>query len=527
MLKRLLLALLVVLGAECVRGQQNNFPSSGASLPAGVTASSALVSNGAAVPPVYQAKPTLDARDFGTPTGSNAGTLIQAAHNSALCPSTGCVIDARGFGSTDAISGLNITKPIHLLLGATAFTLSGTNTFTNIAGLEIEGAGPGITTFAWAGGSAQMFRLISVARSSLSGFSLTCSTTTPCTNFFSSERGSSGNPTHVYFHNVQGDGTNGGVTDAFSWIVGAGGDAGNDTFQFDHVEFDNYSNACFNNSTSTQSQQQGFYNVTCSANGYGRFGYYGIGSFAAYNMNGGGNATSDFAVTSPNNGVLIVGGLFIGSARLYEDTVATSNTMPVTIAGVNWANNNMNASGYVIMIGFRGPYVISNNQVGGSAALPSQFLNYGTGTQNLIAIGNNIRTNLANPFTGGGWELIGNNINTGPPVLIPDSTPGGLQLTNGPAGYPGNLTFASGKGQHIQTQAASNDLAGTLATASSTTASVTFTTNYTAAPVCVLTPQTTGLTSWYLSAISVSGFTVTVAPSGTYTFGYICMGNPN
>jgi hypothetical protein len=112
-------------------------------------------------------------------------------------------------------------------------------------------------------------------------------------------------------------------------------------------------------------------------------------------------------------------------------------------------------------------------------------------------------------------------------VLIPDSTPGGLQLTNGPAGYPGNLTFASGKGQHIQTQAASNDLAGTLATASSTTASVTFTTNYTAAPVCVLTPQTTGLTSWYLSAISVSGFTVTVAPSGTYTFGYICMGNPN
>jgi len=66
-----------------------------------------------------------------------------------------------------------------------------------------------------------------------------------------------------------------------------------------------------------------------------------------------------------------------------------------------------------------------------------------------------------------------------------------------------------------------------VATSSSTTAAVTFTTNYTATPVCVLTPQTTGLTSWYLSAIGTSGFTVTVAPSGTYTFGYICMGNPN
>ena len=91
----------------------------------------------------------------------------------------------------------------------------------------------------------------------------------------------------------------------------------------------------------------------------------------------------------------------------------------------------------------------------------------------------------------------------------------------------GNIGFSGGKGQHFVTQAANNDHAGTIATSSSTKASLRFTTNYTSAPVCVLTPQTTGLTSWYLSAISTNGFTVTVAPSGTYTFGYICVGNPN
>lgn len=99
--------------------------------------------------------------------------------------------------------------------------------------------------------------------------------------------------------------------------------------------------------------------------------------------------------------------------------------------------------------------------------------------------------------------------------------------TNTLAVAAGNLGFEGGKGQHIVTQAANNDIAGTLATSSSTTASVTFTTNYAATPACVLTPRTAGLTSWYLSSVAVSGFTVTVAPSGTYTFAYVCIGNPS
>src|SRR5207249_3622086 len=84
----------------------------------------------------------------------------------------------------------------------------------------------------------------------------------------------------------------------------------------------------------------------------------------------------------------------------------------------------------------------------------------------------------------------------------------------------GDLMAVRALGQHIRTFGAGSDLSGTLATSASTTASFTFATAYTATPACVLTPQTTGLTSWYLSAISTTGFTVTVAPSGTYTFGF-------
>lgn len=105
-------------------------------------------------------------------------------------------------------------------------------------------------------------------------------------------------------------------------------------------------------------------------------------------------------------------------------------------------------------------------------------------------------------------------------VLQPGA--GDVQINGAATG----LLFFGGKGQHIKTQAANNDIAGTLSIASSTTGSITFTTAYTSAPVVVVTPQTTGLTSYFLSAISTTGFTLTVAPSGTYTFSYMVIGNP-
>src|ERR1017187_7226589 len=73
---------------------------------ANVAAGSVLASTSPTTLPAPQTKPVLDAvHDFGTSTGSNAGTLIQAAHDSVRCPSTGCIIDTRGFGATDTVAG--------------------------------------------------------------------------------------------------------------------------------------------------------------------------------------------------------------------------------------------------------------------------------------------------------------------------------------------------------------------------------------------------------------------------------------
>lgn len=471
-------------------------------------ADSVLACQGTSKLPAPQTKRVLDARDFGTSTGSNAGTLIQAAHNSTNCSSTtGCVIDARGFGATDTIAGLSITKPVCIEFGATTFSVTATMTWKNVAGPCVQGSGQAATIFNWAGSSSnQMFRLISVQRAVFRNFKMVANTSVPATAFITSERGASGNPTGNAFYDITGEGTNGGVTNGFNWVVGAGGDAGNDSFRFYNVQFYNYSNAAWNNSTSTQAQSQSFFGCSCD---YGQYCYYGIGSVAFYNTTMGGNTVSDFVITGANNGVLISGGVSIGSARLYGDASGNSNAMPVTIEGVNWANNAMNASGYVITIGLRGPYFIANNQISGSQSLPSQFLNYGTGTQNLIAIGNNIWTNLANPFTGGRWELIGNSINTGPPTLVPDAFPNPFALSG-----------------HLNQHAAGN-WAGTCAMSGTTTCTIALTTAYTSTPGCVVAQQGTGTVIAGECSVSGTTVTITAASTNSATWAAMLFGNPN
>src|ERR1017187_7293318 len=169
--------------------------------PTVVATRSQLVSNGVSQNGVYQTKPVLDARDF---SGANAGAQIQAAHDSALCPSTGCVIDARGFGATDTIAGLSITKSVCLDFGATTFSVTATMTWTNIVGPCLIGAANGQyglgTNFTWAGNnSTAMFRLISVAKGTFRDFSVGANTSFPLTAFFTSERGATGNPTANVF----------------------------------------------------------------------------------------------------------------------------------------------------------------------------------------------------------------------------------------------------------------------------------------------------------------------------------------
>jgi hypothetical protein len=67
---------------------------------------------------------------------------------------------------------------------------------------------------------------------------------------------------------------------------------------------------------------------------------------------------------------------------------------------------------------------------------------------------------------------------------------------------------------------------GTLAQTGGTSVSVIFKTAYTSTPTVVVTP-TSNAGAFYLSAVSTTGFTLTYAMSGTQTFNYMVMGNPN
>jgi hypothetical protein len=144
-----------------------------------------------------------------------------------------------------------------------------------------------------------------------------------------------------------------------------------------------------------------------------------------YNSEFGGNKVADIFITGINNGVLVSGGLSIGSNRLYDEVSATSNSFTVTIEQFNFANTALNADGKVAIFRQRGPYLLLNDSVSGSSAKPSQFHLATSGSGGLVAtaIGNSVLTNLANPFTGSTWQTIGNNINTGPPSVIGDVFP--------------------------------------------------------------------------------------------------------
>jgi hypothetical protein len=392
----------------------------------------------------------LDARDFGTRTGSNAGTLIQAAHDSALCPSTGCVIDARGFGATDTIAGLSITKSVCLDFGATTFSVTATMTWTNIVGPCLIGAANGQyglgTNFTWAGNnSTAMFRLISVAKGTFRDFSVGANTSFPLTAFFTSERGATGNPTANVFSNITGDGESGQVTNGFAWVTGAGGDAGNDHFEFDNVEFDNYSNACFYN-TGTQSQIHTFIHTNCSSNGYGSYGYQGTGSFSGYDMAFGDDTVADFALT-PNNGVFLSNPFSIGSNRFMTDGASSGNAFPVTVINGNFAATGLNADGKVVILGAAGPYNFTNFQVTAvTSGVPAQLNSISSYAVPHCDGCNITYSSLANPYTGAlGWELTGcSSVGDGPPVCISDTFPHGLNIGSATISQSGLGTFPGG-----------------------------------------------------------------------------------
>jgi len=87
-----------------------------------------------------------------------------------------------------------------------------------------------------------------------------------------------------------------------------------------------------------------------------------------------------------------------------------------------------------------------------------------------------------------------------------------------------NLVFGFGKGQHVNTQAAQADSWG-VATCSSSTATVSFTTAYTSTPAIIVSDETT-TGGARVSAKSNSSFTITCTGASDVV-DYFTGGNPN
>ncbi|MGH9406769.1 MAG: hypothetical protein ACRD3D_13155 [Terriglobia bacterium] len=87
----------------------------------------------------------------------------------------------------------------------------------------------------------------------------------------------------------------------------------------------------------------------------------------------------------------------------------------------------------------------------------------------------------------------------------------------------------TGTGAHYQTNNAASDASGTISISSSTSGSHTFSAAYSSAPVCVVTQQGLSASPTVYFGVSASTTTLTVyaSTSGTYTVGYLCMGNPS
>lgn len=137
-----------------------------------------------------------------------------------------------------------------------------------------------------------------------------------------------------------------------------------------------------------------------------------------------------------------------------------------------------------------------------------------------IAVGGTPANTIVGLATGAGFQIYGNHVFDGTNYLE------GLSLTlktfNVPVALPTlNLSAVN---SHINTFAASSDVAGTVSVAASTTGAFSFSTAYAHAPNCTLTADgDTTATGTYWVTTSTTAVTAHVSISGTINFTFHCV----
>jgi len=401
-------------------------------------------------------QPALLATDF---PGANAGTKIAACI--AALPSAGGVCDARGLTGEQSISSLTIAKPVRLLMGAAKYSVTGTVTWQNVDGPSLVGVGTvlpsnNMTVFIWAGdATAPMFRLSGVRNADFRMFTARTSSAKPLVTAILSDSGSGGIlTTGNHFTDINIDGTNGGISKGFRFIIGINGDVNNDVDVFTRVRVSNYSTAGWSFEHS-QSKGHEMYSCSCSGNGGGQYcittalGVGGQGgSFRWIGGGGGGNTVADFYLGSPNDPINIIDSGWLGSDRFLLTAGNSSSSWPVTLIGNEWETTALNPDGNVVYYTHAGVLAIYQNNFVGNVPSLRFFLDCHVAECRGLAQGNTLSSTVPKPFVGignwnwstqGNWRWNGTNLTPVPDVIQPWMVGGADNNLGGPKARWSNL----------------------------------------------------------------------------------------
>ena len=361
--------------------------------------------------------------------GATLGEKIAACVDAL--PSGGGVCNGLSIQGAQTINAFTIAKPVQLWVGEVAISVTGSITIQGVSGFSIIGIGGGasgswMTRFNWVGDASDpMFLLDDVGHSTFANFRVTATSRAPLAAVFHSENGSgvSVTPGSRLFEDLFLQGTTNAIDKGFRWVgTGGGGDANNEADTFRRVRVANYLTAAWSFEHS-QSKAHKFY--ACAFTG-GASSERGIatnqgpsghgGSFIWNGGGGGKNSVADFDLGTANDAILINGGNFENSARLLQTAGPASTAWPVTLQGVRWASDDLHVDNRAIWFQVRGPLALIGNIIGSDGAKSLELrLNASSEDHGALAIGNHIRTALANPFTTGDlqqWTTWGNSVNS-------------------------------------------------------------------------------------------------------------------
>lgn len=115
-------------------------------------------------------------------------------------------------------------------------------------------------------------------------------------------------------------------------------------------------------------------------------------------------------------------------------------------------------------------------------------------------------------------------------ALVPSPAAGILGFYNSSDVQTANINANTGAvgADHFNQYSGAHDAAGTITLASATSASYTFGTAFTSAPVCTLTPTSSAsaCANYYVTT-STTAVTANVTTACSITFNYTCVGNPD